>query len=297
MVLLIAAWVTSASAQALNDPVAVQLKQRGDTAIETGRYQEALDAYTKALAIEAAPALRYNRSRALQALGRNAEALDELELFASTASPELKAAVPDLESMLGSMRRQVAEVSVQCPLSGASLRVAGKVLELPLRRPLRLDPGSFELEVTAAGYEPWREKITLSSGDRRQLSPALLQADGRGTLVVRSTVSGTEVRIDGKLVGSAPSELRLTAGEHNVTLQRAGYEAATSRVILRVRERRTLTLTLARSPRLYERWWFWTGIGAAAAAGAVVAIALSTDGTPVKGDIPPGQLTAPLMRW
>lgn len=292
-----AAWLAPASAQPLRDPVVVQLKQRGDAAIEAGHYQEALDAYTKALAIEPTPAIHYNRGRALQALGRNAEALAELELFASTAPASLKAAVPDLEGMIARTQQQVAEVQVSSPVAGASLHVAGKVLALPLERPLRLDPGSFDLQVTAAGYETWRGRVTLGSGDRREVSAALTKQDTHGTLLVHSTVTGTEVRVDGRLVGAAPSELRLTPGEHTVTLERAGYETASSRVVLGPRERRTLTLTLAQTTRFYERWWFWTAVGAAAATGAVVAIAVSTEGTPVKGDIPPGHVTAPLMRW
>lgn len=291
------AWLAPASAQPVSDPVVVQLKQRGDAAIEAGHYQEALDAYTKALAIEPTPAIHYNRGRALQGLGRNAEALEELELFASTAPPPLKAAVPDLEGMIARTQQQVAEVRITSPIAGATLHLAGKVIALPLERALRLDPGTFDLQVVATGYETWRGRVTLKSGERRELSAALSKRDARGMLLVRSTVTGTEVRVDGRLVGSAPSELRLSPGEHTVTLQRVGYETASSRVVLAPSERRTLTLTLAQTTRFYERWWFWTAVGAAAATGAVIAIAVSTEGTPVKGDIPPGHVTAPLMRW
>lgn len=123
--------VEALTAQGLTDPVAIQLKHQGDSAIESGAFEAALGSYSKALLIEPSPALQYNRGRALQALGRNSEALDEFEQFESTASTELKAAVPDLEEMIAAVRHQVAEVSVKCDVPGARLHVKGKALAPP----------------------------------------------------------------------------------------------------------------------------------------------------------------------
>jgi tetratricopeptide (TPR) repeat protein len=286
-----------ASAAGPSDPVVAQLKRRGDAAIEAGKYQLALEEYTKALAVEPSPALHYNRGRALQGLGRNAEALAELEQFEQTAPQALRAAVPNLEDMIRLVRGQIAELRLSCSAPGAVLHVGASVLVLPLERPLRFDPGNVDIEVVATGYEPWRSRLSLGPGDRRELTPKLVLQDLRGTLVVTSSVTGAFVRVDGKPVGTAPVELRLAPGEHSISLGHADYEPATSRVVLRPKERRSYALSLQRSPRLYERWWFWTGVGAAVAAGVVVGVAVSSEKPASKGDIPPGRLTANLSTW
>jgi hypothetical protein len=98
-------------------------------------------------------------------------------------------------------------------------------------------------------------------------------------------------------LGTVPVELRLAPGEHSIALRHVDYEPTTSRIVLRPNEHRSFALTLQRSPRFYERWWFWTGVGAVVTTGAVVSIALSTEKSAAKGDIPPGQITANLTSW
>src|SRR5262245_14749543 len=87
---------------------AAELKKQGDVAIDSMRYGEAVDAYSKAYALAKDPALLYNRGRALQALGDFPGALEALEGFDATASAELKARVPRLNALLTEVRAKVA---------------------------------------------------------------------------------------------------------------------------------------------------------------------------------------------
>jgi len=297
LTLLAVLWTPTVFAAGKTDPVVAQLKRQGDAAIEAGHYDVALAAYSKALAIEPAPALHYNRGRALQGLGRNAEALEELEKFESTAPQALKSAVPDLAGMIQLVHAQIAELSVRCDIPDAVLRVDGKSLILPLERALRFDPGNVEVELVAPGYETWRDHLTLGAGERRELAPSLVRPDLRGTLVVTSSVAGAFVQVDGKSVGTVPVELRLDPGEHSIALRHTDYEPATSRIVLRPNEHRSFALTLQHTARFYERWWFWTGVGAVITTSAAVSIALTTEKSAAKGDIPPGRLTTSLMSF
>jgi hypothetical protein len=276
----------------------LQLKQEGDRAIESGRYSDALNAYSKALSIEPSPALHYNRGRALQALGRNSEALAEFELFESTAPDELRAAVPDFADLVALVRQHVAEVTVVCEIPGATLQIRDRALTLPLEKPLRLDPGTFEFEVVAAGYDPWRQRLTLTGGEHRELVTGLTRADLRGSVVIESSTEGALARVDGNEVGRVPVEIRLAPGEHSVAVSRPGFETSTTRFVLRPRARHSLSITLDELPDWYETWWFWTGVGAVVTTGVVVGVALTTERSPDKGDIEPGQITAhPLFRY
>jgi hypothetical protein len=292
--LVVSVWASVAWGRDIQDPVAVQLKAQGDKGMESGDYAEALRAYSKALSIEPSPVLHYNRGRALQGLGRNAEALDEFEKFQSSASPKLAKAVPELAEMMAAVRGQVAEVKVNCRVPGATLHVQQKALPLPLRQSLRFDPASFDVEVTAAGYESWRARITLEGGEVRELEPQLKPKDLRGTLVVTSTVAGALADVDGKVVGTVPVELSVSPGEHAIRVRHDAYETANSKVVVRTGERRSLSLSLQHKPRFYEQWWFWGGVGTLVTTGVVVGVALVTEKSPATGDIPPGQITAPL---
>jgi hypothetical protein len=284
---------TPICAQQLADPIAVELKRQGDVAIESGKFDDALKAYTKALSTEDSAALHYNRGRALQGLGRNSEAFTEFELFDSEASVELKAAVPEFDAMKRLVRSQIAEVNIECNIREASVHVAGKSLPLPLRAPLRFDPSTLNFEVVAPGYEPWHSRLTLTGGDERTLKPALTKRETLGTLQVASNIAGATVQIDGKPVGVVPVETRLSPGEHKVALSHASFKNAQSRIVMRAGEHRSLSVTLEPATRWYEAWWFWTATGAVVTASVVTGIALSTDKGPATGDIPPGRITAP----
>ena len=117
-----------ASAQVPGDALAASLKSQGDAALVDGRFSDALDAYTRANTIEPSPALQYNRGRALQALGRHAEALDALEEFQRSAAPDLLARVPQLAALLTQVRAKVSTLRVQTPPPNATFRLGSRLL-------------------------------------------------------------------------------------------------------------------------------------------------------------------------
>ncbi|HMA94445.1 MAG TPA: PEGA domain-containing protein [Polyangiaceae bacterium] len=297
LAMVVSVWASISNAQCPADPVAAQLKQQGDGAIDAGEYATAFGAYAKSLGIESCPAVYYNRGRALQGLGRNAEALDDFEQFRESAPTEVIANVPRLDEMMRFVREQVAEIAVDCDVRSASLRVDQLVFELPLKRPLRLDPGTVEVQVTAANYEPFRTRITLRAGEHRELTPRLVPRDSTGTLVVNSPTLGAIATVDGKTVGMVPVELRLEPGTHTVALRRADFEPASTRVEIRTSERRSVHLALEESTGWYGHWWFWTGVGVVAVTGVALSVALLTEQPPGSGDIPPGRIKMPLVAW
>jgi len=286
----------ASAAQTPSDPVARALKSSGDEAMVEARFADALDAYTKALAVQPTPALHYNRGRALQGLGRNAEALSELRQFEREATPELRAAVPGLADLLSTVAAHVAELSVQCDLRGATLSIDGVSRPLPLSEALRFDPGTHEVVLAAPGYQPYRVKIQLLAGARRELAPALQRRDDSGLLRVRSAITGALVLVDGKALGVVPVEARLAPGPHRVELRHPDYRNATTQVVVGANERRDVTLSARKLPRFYETWWFWSAVGAVSTGAVVAVVAATSEKSPASGDIPPGRLSISLGR-
>ena len=114
----------------------------------------------------------------------------------------------------------------------------------------------------------------------------------KGRLSVNTTPPGAEIRIDSVAaapVGTSPSVVRLSPGQHLVVIRRAGYGDVQRTVeikqgkitLMAVRLRRLSDLTgdgadPARRP-FYRRWWFWTGAAlAVVAAGTAAATGATT---------------------
>jgi tetratricopeptide (TPR) repeat protein len=282
----------------LHDHLAQSLKGQGDAAMTERRFDDALAAYEKAAGIEPSAVLDYNRARALQALGHRLEALELLEKFESEADAELKARVPQLDALLNTLRSGIGSLDVSGTAPGATLRVGRRPsLPLPLSRPLRLEPGPVEIRIEADGYVPETRLVEVRAGEPLRIAVRLRSIDPLATHRVDSNVRGAELAIDAKLAGQVPIEVLLEPGVHALRLYHGGYEPHQSRIVTRAKEQRDLRIQLEPTPPLYAQWWFWAGIGLVAATTTVTLVALHTDASADSGDIPPGRLGAPLLRF
>jgi hypothetical protein len=285
-----------APAQATDSADAI--KARGDAAMESLRYSEALDLYTQAYSLTKDPALLYNQGRAQQALGNFPGALTAFEGFAKEASPELRARVPKLDELIADVRKHVAHIVVHCATQGARVivreRVAGTT---PLAGPLDVDAGHAAIEVDAEGYVPYKRDVELAGGTETVLDVELTPQQQTAFLRISSTAASAFVSIDGKPVGNAPVEQVVSPGTHTVAVHRDGYEDTESSVVVLLGEHKDMTLDPQKNAPVFAKWWFWTGVGVVVAGGVVTAAALLTEKSPSKGDsFTPNQVSAPITR-
>jgi hypothetical protein len=56
-----------------------------------------------------------------------------------------------------------------------------------------------------------------------QPAPAVPASD-LATVAVHSTPDGADITVDGKFVGSTPSSIRLSPGDHTIVLEKSGYK-------------------------------------------------------------------------
>ncbi|HEY2516248.1 MAG TPA: PEGA domain-containing protein [Polyangiaceae bacterium] len=278
---------------------AAELKKRGDDAMDSLRYADAVSAYEQAYAISKDPALLYNEGRAQQALGNFPEALKALERFAAEAPPELRARVPKLDELIAEVRKHVARLAIRCGTRGARVLIRDRVVgTTPLSGPLDLDSGSASLEVDADGYEAYKRDIDLGGGTQTVLDVQLVPKRMTTLLRVASTAASAVVSIDGKPYGNAPVEAVVQPGSHKVALHQAGYDDTESSVVVQLGEHKEVTIEPQKSAPVTSKWWFWTGVGVVVAGGVVTAIALTTDKKAGTGDsFSPSQVSAPLTRF
>jgi hypothetical protein len=65
-------------------------------------------------------------------------------------------------------------------------------------------------------------RVAESSGVTEQ-SATSRTSDNLATVTVKSTPDGADITVDGKFSGSAPSTLRLAAGDHTITVAMKGF--------------------------------------------------------------------------
>lgn len=275
---------------------AAELKKQGDALMDALKYLDALNAYDQAYALSHDPAIRYNRGRAYQALGRFPEALEELEAFQAEGSAELKAKVPKLVELIADVRLHIAKLELKCNVDGARVLVRDKVVgTTPITQPLALSVGPATLEITVEGYFPFKQSLTLPAGGKLVVDAVLVTKQTKGILVVKSGVAGATAFVDDKLVGTVPAEVVVDPGTHKIVVRRDQYDDAETSTLVPVGERKEITVDLGEKGSITSKWWFWTGIGAVVVVGGVTAYyAYTHERSPSSGDLPPGQTRGPL---
>jgi hypothetical protein len=274
---------------------AADLKKQGDAAMVSLRYDEAIEAYTKAYGITGDAALLYNRGRALQGLGDFPMALEQLESFKQQASPTLRARVPALDSLIAEVRAKVALVLVTSNAKGARILVRSKVVgTTPLGGHIKLNAGPATVEVEAEGYLPFKKDVDLQGGTETEIEAKLTLKSKMGLLTVRSPVPGARVFIDGKPAGNVPAERSLPAGTHKILVERDGYETATTTAVVNAGDKKQISIELKEKTSVLKRWWFWTGVGVVVVGGAAVTSALLIERAPDVGTFEVEQVAAPL---
>lgn len=278
---------------------AAALKKEGDQAMVERRYKDALEKYDASFERHPDPALLYNRGRAYESLGRFPEALAAFEAFVAKAPAPLKARVPKLDELLEEVRGKVSYLTVTTNAPDARVLLDRAMLgSAPVER-LAVNAGEAILEVVAEGFHPVSQPVTLPGRDHVRLEIVLEAKDLRGTLVVRSAPAGAEVSVDGQPIGRSPAETRVAPGTHAVELALEGYEPHETQAVVAPQGLKEIDVSL--DPILVEQWWFWTSIGGALAITATVVgvsvAAYGSERSPDEGDIPPGQISVPLITF
>ncbi len=289
---------SAAPAPSVSVDPAVQLKAEGDKAFDAFLYADALRAYESAYELSHDPALLFNRGRALQALTRYAEALEMFERFDREAPQALRAKVPGLAKLIADVRARVATLRIVCNVEGAQVVVGDRVLgETGSLGDVPVNAGATTVRVRREGYFPVTRPLTLEGGKTTTVTLVLLPRATSGVLAVVVDPAAAKVSVDGKFEGNSPVELVLPAGTHAVEVTSPGFEALTSKAVVRADGRVEVRLAMQATPGITSRWWFWTGVGAVVVTGVVIGIALTTNRSPHDGDFSPGRVTAPLITF
>jgi hypothetical protein len=290
---------TPSTTTAAPDPRAAQLKAQADASMDAHHYDEAIAGYSAAFAVSPDPAFLYNRSRAHEARGEYPEALADLDTFANTASPELRARVPRLIDLLVDLKLRVATLDLKCDVAGARVLLAGREIGVTPLPPTQVNAGSSVLEIVADGEFPYKKPISFKGGATTTVDVTMQAKASFGVLAVNSTPNGASISVDGKSFGPSPTEGVVAVGTHNVVAQLDGYADLQTKAVVLGGQRRDLGVTLEKKKTILSSPFFWGAVGVVVVAAAVTITAvLLTEKSPGTGDgFTPGQVAGPLTSW
>lgn len=290
-------WVAPARADGGDRQKAAELKKKGDDAYDAMRFAEALEAYNQSYKAHPDPKVLYNRGRAYAAMSRNPEALAELEAFKAQASKAVLSKVPQLDALIAEVGSKVATLRLNTSVKGARVVLRNEVIgETPLQ-PKKVNAGRARLEVTAEGRLPFKKTVELRGGTETLVEVDLPPLDSTARVLVNSPVAGARVKVDGRSIGVVPAETQVDPGEHVIVVTRDGYSDAETRTFVKAGEAKSVEVRLDKSGAITSKWWFWTGVGVVVVGVVVTVVALNTEKSADKGDIPPGQVAVPLVSF
>jgi len=126
-------------------------------------------------------------------------------------------------------------------VEGASVSVDGTELG-PAPLVTHLGRGLHAVEVSSAGYAPWRRDIQVEPRVDQTLEATLDVAPG--TLVVTSEPTGAEVSLDGDALGRTPVEREVAGGGHIVEVRLEGHRTAQRRAVVPFGQRTSVEVAL-----------------------------------------------------
>jgi outer membrane receptor for ferrienterochelin and colicins len=139
---------------------------------------------------------------------------------------------------------------------------------------VELRPGSYQVEVRAAGYLPWRGPVMVEEGATATMTPTPERLPApTGDMTVTSNVAGAVVELDGQPAGFTPVVLSgLDTQTHALAIRGQGTVPWEGSVEVRADERAWVTATLeppakvVRSPAT----WVFGGLGVASLGASAV---------------------------
>ena len=86
-------------------------------------------------------------------------------------------------------------------------------------------PKGTEITAYVAGDTPLDPTKFTSAGNPTPTASVSAATSATSAVTIKSTPDGAEITIDGKLVGTTPSTVQLTRGDHTIVIDKAGFKS------------------------------------------------------------------------
>jgi hypothetical protein len=236
---------------------AARLLQEGNEAFSAGQHEDALERYEQAYETYASPKLYYSLARALDELGRHADAAHFYERFLIESGVEYRSALYErAHQKLRAASAGLGKLRLETTVPGAKLFVDGVERATLPTTPLYLGEGRHELRAERDGYTSFESKVKIEQGK-----------------VTTIAVDMVPVRV---VKQPLPNPVFCAPEPEPIETVKVAPPPEEDSVV--------------------STWWFWSLIGAAAAAAAVgTGVAIAMQHEPAPPELELGNTS--LMEW
>jgi hypothetical protein len=199
-----------------------------------------------------------------------------LSPLAAEAKPKKPAPAPEAPAL-----PTTGTVSISSTTTGAQIELDGKpVGRVPLPGPITLEAGEHSVRAHLRGWSDFTDTFQVEAGGEVELE--VDQVPVAGIVRVTTADPGASVAVDGKALGVTPFDQDVAIGTVSITVSRPGYFDDVRELKVEAGKAYDIAVQLRalppETPKVTQRWWFWTLIGVAVAGGATAAIVATTTG-------------------
>lgn len=214
-------------------------------------YDAAIERFRQAHGLYPAPANLYNIAKSYERLGASNLCVESYQSYLDLYESSKGRPAPDAVDVRNAIQK--CRLGARIPLSiesdppGATvyLEAMDKVVgQTPYMT--HTDAGTYRLKLTMDGYLPFERTLNIRPGEPLKVVFKLEKFEAVGRLIVRANVMGATLYVDGKNVGLTPfsDAIELSAGSHQVTVDKDDYAAYSTRVEIRANQRATVEATI-----------------------------------------------------
>jgi hypothetical protein len=245
---------------------------RGVQYRKQGQNEKALDAFRRAHDMTASPRSVGQMGFVEHDLGQYVAAERHLnEALSAATDPWVTKNRLFLNEALQLVRKHLAHLTISGP-PGAMVTVGGELAGvLPLAKPISLAEGRRSIEVTSAGFLPWRHEAVLAPGDNLELAADLIPERRDLPAAAPSKPGLPAATINDKISTESPHPTSANPGIRPAAWAAAGLTAAlTVAAVVAYRESRDCgSRACNKVPQPAGYFWAFSGAAVGAAAGTV----------------------------
>jgi len=261
-----------------------RLFMEGQTALEEGRFTDAVRSFQGSLAISDRPGTVFNLGLAYRGLDQCREALDAFEQVIGLSQDtglvsQARTLRTDAERCVGHITLTVAGRATEVLVDGEAVRL------LAGQHALSLNPGRHTFEARREGHVPARASVDLARGARDAITLDAAAWPLAARIVIDTGSASATVQLNGERVLPSARGIEAMPGRQRVEVRFGDDDVQRRELDVPAGGRVVLAFSPTRGGQggsVLTRWWFWTGVGVVVA-GAVVGAVLLANG----GDEPP----------
>ncbi|MEP7124595.1 MAG: hypothetical protein ABJE95_26945 [Byssovorax sp.] len=206
---------------------------RGMSLFNEGRIEEATDLLLQSHALRPTRGSTMNAANCLAKLGRDDEALELYEEvffeFKDQLSEDNRA---QITATIDEIKGRVGGVKITANASDLLVTEGKRQRRLRRGERLHLLPGEHALQISASGYSPALERVTVQAKTVATVAVELVPTSPRLRIEEEGDgPGGAEVFVDGARVGVTPWEGPVAVGEHVIWFARGDVGTAPVRVV------------------------------------------------------------------